>query len=123
MVLKQNLLSASLARKSYGNRPVLGPLDFHLASEEVVCIIGPSGSGKTTLLRLLSGLEKTDSGEVMRAGSVGMVFQQGDLWPHKTVLENVALSLRLVKGLDASTANKTALELLGKLGVKHLSSV
>ena len=101
-----------------------------IAKGEVVVIIGPSGSGKSTFLRCLNGLEEFDDGQVIidgidLAGSktnlnavrreVGMVFQHFNLFPHKTVLENVTLAQRVVRKRKASEANQKAMVLLTKV--------
>jgi polar amino acid transport system ATP-binding protein len=97
-----------------------------------VCIIGSSGSGKSTLLRCVNGLEKASSGTIVVNGQVvtdprinldrlrqqiGMVFQQFNLFPHKTVLDNVTLALRHVKKLSASEANEVAQARLAEMGL------
>ncbi len=103
-----------------------------IAKGEVVVIIGPSGSGKSTFLRCLNGLEEFDDGRVVidgidLAGSktnintvrreVGMVFQHFNLFPHKTVLENVTLAQRVVRKRKAREANQKAMALLTKVGI------
>ena len=99
---------------------------------EVVVIIGPSGSGKSTFLRCLNGLEEIDRGHIVIDGipldddkkhrleirkEVGMVFQLFNLFPHLTVLENVALAQRLVRRKSRAEAHATSLELLTKVGI------
>jgi polar amino acid transport system ATP-binding protein len=99
---------------------------------EVVVIIGPSGSGKSTLLRCLNGLEEIDRGSIVIDGiplddqkknrleirkEVGMVFQSFNLFPHKTVLENVNLAQRLVRNKSKEAATKTTMDLLQKVGI------
>ena len=118
--------------KSYGDVEVLRAIDFSVAAGEVVCVIGPSGSGKSTLLRCLAHLETPDAGTIRldgqpvdesRAGlrvlreRVGMVFQQFNLFPHKSALENVALAPREVRGLSRAAANERALALLAQVGL------
>ncbi len=103
-----------------------------IAKGEVVVIIGPSGSGKSTFLRCLNGLEEFDDGRVVIDGidltgsktnintvrrEVGMVFQHFNLFPHKTVLENVTLAQRVVRKRKASEANQKAMVLLTKVGI------
>ncbi|QQS55223.1 MAG: amino acid ABC transporter ATP-binding protein [Candidatus Competibacteraceae bacterium] len=103
-----------------------------IAKGEVVVIIGPSGSGKSTLLRCLNGLEEFDDGQVVIDGidiagsktnlnavrrEVGMVFQHFNLFPHKTVLENVTLAQRVVRKRRAGEANERAMALLTKVGI------
>ena len=103
-----------------------------VARGEVVVIIGPSGSGKSTLLRCLNGLEEFDSGQVIIDGldiassatnlnavrrEVGMVFQHFNLFPHKTVLQNLTLAQRVVRKRSAAAARDKAMELLHKVGI------
>lgn len=103
-----------------------------IAKGEVVVIIGPSGSGKSTFLRCLNGLEAFDDGQVMIDGidiagsktnlntvrrEVGMVFQHFNLFPHKTVLENVTLAQRVVRKRKAAEAEEKAMMLLTKVGI------
>ncbi len=109
-------------------------VDFSLLvrPREVVVIIGPSGSGKSTLLRCLNGLEEIDAGRIVIDGlpldhhrrnrneirkEVGMVFQSFNLFPHLTVLENINLAQRKVRGKSRREAEATTLELLGKVGM------
>src|SRR5690606_17170531 len=97
--------------KSFGKNEVLKGIDFHVDQGEVVCVIGPSGSGKSTLLRCVNRLEDPDSGEVLVEGidvcdpetdldrirtRIGMVFQQFNLFPHMTVLDNLVVAQRKV---------------------------
>jgi len=104
----------------------------HIDKGEVVVIIGPSGSGKSTFLRCLNGLEAFDSGNVVIDGmdladrkvnintvraEVGMVFQQFNLFPHKSVLENVTLAQRIVRRRDKASAAAKARQLLAKVGI------
>ncbi|RME48256.1 MAG: amino acid ABC transporter ATP-binding protein [Chloroflexi bacterium] len=99
---------------------------------EVLVIIGPSGSGKSTLLRCVNGLEKVDSGKIIIDGiditdrkvninevraEVGMVFQQFNLFPHLTALENITLAQRVVRKRDKAEAEEIAHELLAKVGI------
>src|SRR2546425_2423275 len=129
-------------RKAFGSLEVLKGIDLDVDEGEVVCLIGPSGSGKSTLLRCIAFLEEDFEGRIYLKGEllgfverngrlvpaksaalsrvrsrVGMVFQQFNLWPHKSVLENVMEAPRRVKGLSRSEAEATALELLGKVGL------
>jgi len=118
--------------KRFGRLEVLRAVACDVRDSEVVCIIGPSGSGKSTLLRCINGLEEATSGRVLVHGvpvhdrgtdldvvrrEVGMVFQRFNLFPHKTVLENVTLAPRLLRGLSARESIDRADALLGKVGV------
>jgi polar amino acid transport system ATP-binding protein len=104
---------------------------------EVVVVIGPSGSGKSTFLRCLNGLESFDSGHIVIDGTdlahrktdinqvrreVGMVFQQFNLFPHKSVLENVTLAQQVVRGRKAAEAKTKARALLKKVGIAEKES-
>lgn len=129
------------AHKSYGNNPVLKGIDLDIRWGEVVSIIGPSGSGKTTLIRCLNGLEALNRGQVQLQGEaflrgsdepggalpgrvqmqrivhVGMVFQGFNLFPHRTVLDNVMLA-PLYHGHDSREAIRAlALQMLDKVGL------
>jgi polar amino acid transport system ATP-binding protein len=118
--------------KRFGRLEVLRDVSCAVAEGEVVCIIGPSGSGKSTLLRCMNGLEEASSGQVFVHGvavhdratdldtvrrEVGMVFQRFNLFPHKTVLENITLAPGLLRGLTAAEARERAEALLAKVGV------
>ena len=118
--------------KHFGALPVLRGIDCTIAASEVVCVIGPSGSGKSTLLRCLNGLEEATGGEVLVHGvkvndprtdldalraDIGMVFQRFNLFPHKTVLENIALAPTKVRGLGVAAARDRAHALLAKVGL------
>ena len=118
--------------KSFGKNEVLKGIDEHIAKGEVVVVIGPSGSGKSTFLRCLNLLETPTSGTITFEGNditskatdinkmrekMGMVFQQFNLFPHKTVCENICLAPIKVKGLSKEDAKKTAVELLNKVGL------
>lgn len=118
--------------KSFGKNEVLKGIDEHITKGEVVVVIGPSGSGKSTFLRCLNLLETPTSGTItfedkditskatdinkMRE-KMGMVFQQFNLFPHKTVCENICLAPIKVKGLSKEDAKKRAVELLEKVGL------
>ena len=124
--------------KSFGQLQVLKGVNFQVAPREVVCVIGPSGSGKSTLLRCINQLEKTNSGQVYIDGEelthpktdinkirqqVGMVFQLFNLFPHKTVLENITMAPVRIKGVGRADADKIAMELLGKVGLTDKAHV
>jgi polar amino acid transport system ATP-binding protein len=116
--------------KSFGRHRVLEGVSFEVASGEVVCMIGPSGSGKSTALRCINRLEEPSSGDILLDGEstlsmspdvlrqrVGMVFQQFNLFPHRTVLDNMTLPLRKVSGLSKTQARERALAGLEQVGL------
>jgi len=113
--------------KSFGSLEVLKNISLTVRQGEVVCIIGPSGSGKSTLLRCLNGLEDITRGRIFIDGKpidvrknnpdVGMVFQRFNLFPHMTVLENVAFAPVKVRKLSNKEAVEQALALLEKVGL------
>lgn len=123
--------------KSFGKNEVLKGIDEHIKKGEVVVIIGPSGSGKSTFLRCLNLLEVPTEGEITFEGKnitdkkeninkirekMGMVFQQFNLFPHKTVLENLCLAPINVKGLSKEEAKNKAMELLNRVGLSDKAS-
>jgi ABC-type polar amino acid transport system ATPase subunit len=127
-------IRASELTKVYGTNTVLRSIDLNVESGEVVCIIGPSGSGKSTLLRCLNLLEVPTLGrvfigedEITAPGAdynairarLGMVFQSFNLFPHKTVLDNVTMAPIKVRGLSASDARDKGMELLRQVGVEE----
>ncbi len=129
---RQRLVELIEVRKSFGDNLVLDGIDLAIDRGEVVVIAGPSGSGKSTMLRCINGLESVDAGEVRfdgqsvsRAGralnrlraEIGMVFQQFNLFAHKTVLENVTLAPVEVKGLPKAQARERAEQLLERVGI------
>ncbi|WP_341278874.1 amino acid ABC transporter ATP-binding protein [Paenibacillus sp. FSL H8-0537] len=119
-------------KKRFGDNEVLRDISTTIIEKEVVCIIGPSGSGKSTFLRCLNLLEEVTSG-VVKIGdvtvtapktnidklrqNVGMVFQQFNLFPHLTVLENIMLAPKHIKKASKETNEKQALALLDKVGL------
>lgn len=120
--------------KSYGSNRVLSDIDFHVDPQEVVVLIGPSGSGKSTLLRCLNALEIPEEGKIeiegvnllakatnisnMRA-ELGMVFQQFNLFPHMTVIDNIALAPVRVRKWTKEQAHAKAIDLLRKVGLEE----
>ncbi|KAB0455428.1 amino acid ABC transporter ATP-binding protein [Agrobacterium radiobacter] len=125
-------------RKSYGNHEVLKGIDLSVKRGKIVSIIGPSGSGKSTLLRSINMLEETSGGEIWLDGQqvnrplkgrafekhinqirqeMGMVFQQFNLFPHLTVLQNIMIGPMRLKGLSKSEALDRANALLAKVGL------
>ena len=132
------LIAAEGLEKAFGAQRVLKGIDLAVDEGEVVCVIGPSGSGKTTLLRCLALLEEPTAGVIrvdgqlvsctkadraVRAAArrvraeVGMVFQQFNLWPHMTALENVAEAPIQVRGTARKDAHDQARALLDKVGM------
>ena len=119
-------------RKTFGSLAVLRGIDCAIQAKEVVCVIGPSGSGKSTFLRCLNGLEDATGGEVWvnsvavhepktdidaLRSDIGMVFQRFNLFPHKTVLQNITLAPAKVRGLTEADAKARAAALLEKVGL------
>ena len=120
--------------KSFGSTPVLGGIDLDVKQGDVIAIIGPSGSGKSTMIRCMNHLEEPDSGTVTVDGieitapgapiravrqKVAMVFQQFNLYPHKTVLENLTIAPIIVQGIKKEEAERTGLEFLERVGLKE----
>lgn len=98
----------------------LQDISFNASPGQIVAMIGPSGAGKTTLLRVIAGLEPFQEGKVERSsGAVGLVFQQPSLWPHLTLLENVALPLRLTRGFQREESRRLAAAELARWGLAH----
>ena len=116
--------------KKFKDRQILSDFNFTVEENKILAIVGPSGGGKTTLLRMLAGLEKIDSGEIIDNGEnlpidelekrnlLGFVFQDFQLFPHLTVLENLVLSPMKTMNMEKSDAEKKAIELLEKLGLE-----
>ncbi|NUT61382.1 amino acid ABC transporter ATP-binding protein [Herbaspirillum sp. C9C3] len=120
--------------KSYGNTPVLKGISEKVATGEVVVVCGPSGSGKSTLIRTVNRLEEIDRGSIrvadqdvhepgrdinaLRAG-IGFVFQQFNLFPHRSVLENVMMAPTTVRGMPRAQARERAHALLERVGLAH----
>lgn len=121
-------------QKKYGKNVVLKDINETVEKGQVICVIGPSGSGKSTFLRCLNVLEQPTSGKVLFEGNeltnisekqldklrekMGMVFQSFNLFPNMNVLENIKLAPMKVKGVSEQEAEKKALELLEKVGLK-----
>lgn len=119
--------------KSFGKLEVIKGIDLKVESGEVVCIIGPSGSGKSTVLRCINKLEEPTSGTIIVDGydimasstninevrtEAGMVFQQFNLFPHMTILENVTLGPVKVRKMSKTDAEELGFKLLDKVGLK-----
>ena len=132
-MIKVNHLS-----KKFGNLAVLKDINLDINEGEVVCIIGPSGSGKSTFLRCINQLERPTGGTVQYEGKnlldkncdirkfreeVGMVFQKFNLFPLKTVVQNVMMAPILTKHMNKEEAHAKALELLDKVGLKDKADV
>lgn len=129
-------LQAQEITKSFGDTQVLRNIDLDLAPGEVVALLGPSGCGKTTLLRIAAGLLPATSGKMQIAGQpvvdgskfnarpeqrgIGMVFQDYAIWPHLSVLDNVAFPLRMRK-LGRKAREKRARDALDRVGLVHLA--
>ncbi len=128
------MIRVSNLHKSFGKNDVLKGIDEHIKKGEVVVVIGPSGSGKSTFLRCLNLLEEPTSGKIIFEDNditdkkvdinkirekMGMVFQQFNLFPHKTVLENLTIAPIKVKGLSKAQAEKKAMELLERVGLSN----
>jgi len=134
----KEMIKINQLNKSFGDLHVLKGIDMTVYESDVVCLIGSSGSGKSTLLRCLNFLEKKDNGNIIIEGNevnpktddlnkirekVGMVFQNFNLFPHKTVLENIIEAPITVKGVDKEKAIFKAKELLEKVGLEDKSDV
>lgn len=132
------MIKVNQLNKSFGDLHVLKNIDMTVFESDVVCLIGSSGSGKSTLLRCLNFLERKDSGSIIIGGKevdpkndnlnnirekVGMVFQHFNLFPHKTVLENIIEAPVMVKGIDKNEAISKAKQLLEKVGLEDKADV
>lgn len=106
-------------RKSFGALDVLRDISLEVEKGEVLSIIGPSGSGKSTLLRCATGLETADSGEIVKHGDVGLVFQNFNLFPHFSVIKNITDAPIKVQKRNKSEVFAQARELLKKMGLSH----
>jgi polar amino acid transport system ATP-binding protein len=126
------MIKISQLQKNYGDHRVLHGVDLEVQKGEVVCLIGPSGSGKSTLLRCINALETYEGGSIQAFGEtvqrgsktvhtlrsrMGMVFQRFNLFPHRTVLENVMEGPLYVKGEPAAQVRSEALALVDKVGL------
>jgi polar amino acid transport system ATP-binding protein len=125
-------LAARDIHLAFGTNSVLNGVDIDVPAGTTAAIIGPSGSGKSTLLRSLNRLYEPDRGDILLDGRsvlnddpdelrqrIGMVFQHFNLFPHKSVLDNVTLGPRKLKGLDAGAARELALTQLERVGLRH----
>ena len=125
-------LSANDIHLSFGQNAVLRGVDIDAAAGSTVAVIGPSGSGKSTLLRTLNRLYEPDRGDILLDGRsvlndnpdelrqrIGMVFQNFNLFPHRSVIDNVMLAPRKLKRLSAAAARELALAQLDRVGLRH----
>ena len=126
------LLSVRHLKKAFGDHVIFADFDMDVRKGEVVVVIGPSGCGKSTLLRCLNGLEPIQGGEILLDGErvlrddksitkmrqkIGMVFQSYELFPHKTILDNILLAPVKVQKRPRAEVEAEALELLQKVGL------
>lgn len=121
--------------KQFGQKTIFDGFNLTVQDGEVLSLVGPSGGGKTTLLRMLAGLESIDSGQVFYNGEdvgidhlenrnlLGFVFQDFQLFPHLTVLDNLTLSPTITMGKQKDDAKEKALDLLARLGLKEHAQV
>ncbi|ANR77872.1 ABC transporter [Kosakonia sacchari] len=129
--MSKSAITLSRITKSFGSTQVLKEISLDVSPGEVLVLIGASGSGKSTVLRIMSGLETADGGEIWVnevplhdrkrsseiCGHVGMVFQQFNLFPHKTALGNVTLALIKAQKLSEAEANKRGMAALTRVGL------
>ena len=126
------LVELSQVSKRFGDNLVLDDIDLAIGRGEAIVVAGPSGSGKSTMLRCINGLEQVDGGDIHFDGQavagagkaiyrlraeIGMVFQQFNLFPHKTVLENITLAPIQVKGTAPDDATERGRALLERVGI------
>lgn len=127
------MLDVKKLKKKFGSNVVLNDISFNVSKGDIISIVGPSGSGKSTLLRCLNLIEKPSSGDIIFEGisligkkvdlsllrqKMGMVFQQFNLFPHLTVIDNITLAPVKLKLMNEVTARKKALELLNTINLK-----
>ncbi|MFD2616000.1 amino acid ABC transporter ATP-binding protein [Terrilactibacillus laevilacticus] len=132
------MIKVEQLKKSFGENEVLKNINVEVKSREVVVVIGPSGSGKSTFLRCINRLESITEGRIYIEGvditdkttdinqvrtEVGMVFQQFNLFPHKTVIENIMLSPIKVRKVAKDQAREKGMELLRKVGLEDKANV
>ena len=125
------MLALKQVNKAFGLRQIIRNLDLSIEEGSILCIVGPSGGGKTTLLRILAGLVTYDSGEFLLDGQpfnpstskeqvVGVVFQDFQLFPHLSVMENITLAPKLALKQSASESQQMAQNLAQRLGLSQL---
>lgn len=127
------MLEVKKLKKKFGSNVVLNDISFNVSKGDIISIVGPSGSGKSTLLRCLNLIEKPSSGDIIFEGisligkktdlsllrqKMEMVFQQFNLFPHLTVIDNITLAPVKLKLMNEVTARKKALELLNTINLK-----
>ena len=123
------MLELKNIKKSFSGRKILDGISLKVTDGETICIVGQSGGGKTTLLRCISGLERIDEGEMMLDGKkfdpmsskealIGVVFQEYNLFPHLSVLENVTLAPKIALKKEPQAVEKEARQLLKKLALE-----
>ena len=127
------MLEVKKLKKRFGSNVVLNDISFNVSKGDIISIVGPSGSGKSTLLRCLNLIEKPSSGDIIFEGislvgkkadlsllrqKMGMVFQQFNLFPHLTVIDNITLAPVKLKLMNEVIARKKALELLNTINLK-----
>ena len=123
------MLELKNIKKSFSGRKILDGISLKVTDGETMCIVGQSGGGKTTLLRCISGLERIDEGEMMLDGKkfdpmsakealIGVVFQEYNLFPHLSVLENVTLAPTIALKKEPQAVEKEARQLLKKLALE-----
>jgi len=136
LVCDNSMIQFENVSKRFGTLPVLQDINLTVAKGEVVVVCGPSGSGKSTLIRTINALEPIDSGDILIDGhsirdakrslnqlrqQIGFVFQQFNLYPHLTALQNVALAPHRLTGLSRQQAEAEALQLLQQVGLADKS--
>jgi polar amino acid transport system ATP-binding protein len=129
-----NFIEMIEVQKHFGSNHVLRGVNLNVDQHQVVCLIGPSGCGKSTLLRCINALETINEGEIRIDGDrvsgrgvdvdalradVGIVFQSFNLFPHKTVMDNVTLAPVKVLGMEKAAAEDRAMVLLKRIGLDH----
>ncbi|EKX89616.1 Arginine transport ATP-binding protein ArtM [Peptostreptococcus anaerobius] len=128
---KEVLLELKNLKKSFGNLDVIKGIDLEIDKGDILVIVGPSGSGKSTVLRCMNLLEEPTGGQIIFEGQpitsgkgidktrekIGMVFQNFNLFPNKTIMDNITLAPMKVKGKSKEEAEKKAVELLKRVGL------
>ena len=132
----KEIISVDNVVKKFGDFVALNGVSSKIYEKEVVVVLGPSGSGKSTFIRTINGLEPHDSGKIKIGGTeisnnlknlqevrsnVGMVFQQFNLFPHLSVLDNITLAPQKVKGVNKVEAHEIAMSLLKRVGIPEQS--